>query len=102
MATECKDKNCPIHGTIRVRGGVLIGKVVSAKMKNTVVVERDTTKYFSKYKRWAKERSRILAHNSDCIGARLGDIVKIGETRKISKRKAWAVIDVIKRGEVAA
>ncbi len=85
---------------ISVRGARLVGKVVSDKNKKTVVVERDVTKKISKYKRMARGRSRIQAHNPDEIGAKVGDIVKIGETRKISKTKSWTVLEIISKGEV--
>jgi small subunit ribosomal protein S17 len=98
---ECTDKKCYIHGTLRVRGRTAVGKVVSAKAKATVVVERSIVQFFPKYKRWARGKSRILAHNPPCINAALGDIVKIGETRKISKRKAWTVMEVIKKADGA-
>ncbi len=102
MTDRCMDKKCYIHGTVRVRGAVITGKIISTKAKNTVVIERSVTKYLSKYKRWAKGRSHIMAHNPLCINAATGDIVKIGETRKISKRKAWTVIEIIKKGGVGA
>ena len=88
---------------IAVRGARLVGKVVSDKSKKTVVVERDVTKKITKYKRLARGRSRIQAHNPDEIGAKVGDIVRIGETRKISKTKSWTVIEIIsKASEVKA
>ncbi|MCK4319513.1 30S ribosomal protein S17 [Candidatus Micrarchaeota archaeon] len=86
---------------IRVRGGLLTGKVVSAKSKKTVIVERDATKYISKYKRYAKGRSKIAAHNPENMNAKKGDIVRIGETRKLSKTKSWIVIKILERGEEA-
>ena len=84
---------------ISVRGARLVGKVVSDKNKKTVVVERDVTKKVSKYKRRARGRSRIQAHNPDEIGAKVGDMVRIGETRKISKTKSWIVLEVLSKGE---
>lgn len=95
---ECTDKNCYVHGTLHVRGRMIQGKVVSTKAKLSAVVERSVTKFIPKYKRWARGKSRILAHNPSCINAALGDTVKIGETRKISKRKAWTVLEVVKKG----
>ncbi len=83
---------------LSIRGSVLIGRVVSDKMRNTVVVERDTVKYYPKYSRYAKNRARIVAHNPD-NKAREGDVVKIAETRKISKTKAWTVVEIVKKGE---
>jgi small subunit ribosomal protein S17 len=81
------------------RGARLVGRVVSDKNKKTVVVERDVTKKVSKYKRMARGRSRVQAHNPDEIGATVGDIVRIGETRKISKTKSWIVLEIISKTE---
>jgi small subunit ribosomal protein S17 len=82
---------------LSIRGARIVGRVVSDKNKKTVVVERDVTKKITKYKRLARSRSRIQAHNPDEIGAKTGDIVKIGETRKISKTKSWVVMEIISR-----
>ena len=84
---------------ISIRGARLVGKVVSDKSKKTVVVERDVIKKVSKYKRMARGRSRIQAHNPDEIGAKVGDRVRIGETRKISKTKSWIVIEILSKAE---
>ncbi len=96
---ECKDENCYVHGTLSVRGARITGRVVSDKGKRTVIVERDVTKKVTKYKRWARGRSRIPAHNPDCIGAKKGDMVRLGESRKISHTKAWTVLEVLKGEE---
>ncbi|MFH1285696.1 MAG: 30S ribosomal protein S17 [Candidatus Micrarchaeota archaeon] len=93
---ECNDVNCFAHGSIKTRGAVLVGKVVSDKGKRSVIVERHTVKYYPKYERYARSNSRIAAHNPDCIGAKTGDTVKIAECRKISKTKAWTVIEIVK------
>ena len=76
-----------------------MGRVVSTKGKHTAIIERDMTNYLSKYERWTKEKSKIPAHNPPCINADVGDMVRIGETRKISKTKAWTVLEVIGGGE---
>lgn len=93
---KCDDKNCYVHGTLKVRGSRIVGQVVSDKGKRTVVVERNISRVMPKYKRVAKERSRVMAHNPPCINAKYGDVVRIGETRKISKIKAWTVLEVLK------
>ena len=96
---ECNDKNCFKHGTLRTRGFIIEGRVVSDKPKRTVIVEYDYTKYVPKYERSERRRSRIPAHNPDCIGAKKGDIVRIAECRRISKTKAFTVIEILKRAE---
>ncbi len=97
MATECTDKKCFKHGDVSIRGGATTGKIVSIKAKHTAVIERPVTRFFSKYRRWAKERSRIAAHNPACISAKLGEMVRIRETRKLSKTKAWTIVNVLSK-----
>ncbi len=92
---ECTDKNCPIHGTLSTRGRVLEGVVVSDKMRLTVVVRRDLVQYTPKFERYKKASSRISAHNPECIGAKVGDRVKIAECRPLSKTKSFVVCEVI-------
>lgn len=99
MAGECNDKKCYIHSNVRVRGGRLTGIVRGKKMKNTVSVEIPRVIWFPKYKRYARARSVIHAHNPSCINAEVGDTVIIGETRRLSKTKAWTVLSVVKGKE---
>lgn len=99
MADKCDDTKCFKHGGLKIRGETLQGKVVSSKSKNTVIVERETTQYFSKYRKWARGTSHIAAHNPPCINARVGDVVDLAETRKLSKTKAWTVIGLSAKGE---
>ncbi len=89
---ECDDIYCPFHGTLPVRGQILVGTVVSSKMDNTVVIERQHMKMVPKYQRYEKRRSKIHAHNPPCIGAKIGDIVTIAECRPISKTKSFVVV----------
>jgi len=56
---ECKDVNCPFHGSLPVRGQVITGKVVSDRMMGTVVVARNYMHYVRKYKRYEKRSSKI-------------------------------------------
>lgn len=100
-AEKCDDKKCFRHGGLKLRGETVSGCVVSAKSKRTVIVERDTIKFISKYQKWAKGRSHIAAHNPPCIAAKLGDKVDLAETRKLSKTKAWTVVEVLGKGESA-
>ncbi len=91
----CNDKKCPWHGQVRVRGLILKGIVVKAKMRNTVVVEREYLYYDRKYRRYERRTSRIHAHNPPCINAKEGDIVIIGETRPLSKTVHFVVLAVV-------
>ncbi len=96
---ECNDRNCPIHGELKTRGAELEGLVVSDKAKKTVIIEREYTKFIYKYERSLRKRSRIPAHNPECIGAKTGDRVKIAESKKISKTKAFVVTKILKKAE---
>ena len=89
---ECNGRNCPFHGTLKVRGRILEGIVISDKMDKTVIVRRDYLKYIPKYKRYERRHSHIPAHNPPCINARVDDRVKIAECRPISKTVSFVVI----------
>jgi SSU ribosomal protein S17P len=93
----CSDKKCPWHGNIKVRGLTLVGKVIKAKMQNTVIVEREYYVWVRKFKRYERRRSRLHVHNPPCIGAKEGDVVLIGETRPLAKSVAFTVLGIIKR-----
>lgn len=89
----CEDRNCPFHGTLSVRGRVLDGVVISAKMDKTVVVRRDYLNYVPKFKRYERRHSHIPAHNPPCVGAKEGDRVKVAECRPISKTVSFVVVE---------
>ena len=90
---ECKDKNCPTHGTLSARGIVLDGIVVSDKMEGTVVVQRDRFVKVKKYDRYRRQTSRLPAHNPPCVNARSGDLVKIMECKKLSKTVSFVIVE---------
>jgi len=94
---ECKDKNCPYHGTLSVRGFRFRGEVISDKMDKTVVVLRRFYRKIKKYERYEKRKTKFYAHNPPCINAKMGDIVEIGECRPLSKTKSFVVLRVLKR-----
>lgn len=93
-AEKCEDEFCPYHGSLRVRGKVLEGRVVSDKMERNVVIERERLYYLKKYERFEKRISRISAHNPPCINAKTGDRVRIAECRPLSKTVAFVVVEV--------
>lgn len=90
---SCDDRNCPFHGTLKVRGRILDGTVVGAKMDKTVIVERDYQFYLPKYKRYERRRSHIPAHNPPCLDVKEGEVVKVAECRPISKTVSFVVVE---------
>lgn len=93
---ECTDKHCPFHGNIGVRGKLFEGKVVSAKAKNTIVLQKESPIYFSKFKRYARGKSTIHAYKPSCIDVEEGDLVLTAECRPISKSVSFVVVEVKK------
>jgi small subunit ribosomal protein S17 len=96
VSTACEDPRCPVHGGLRARGRVFVGKVISDKMMKTVNVEWSRQHFLQKFERFEKRRSRVKAHNPMCINAREGDMVKIAECRSLSKTKKFVVIEKLK------
>ncbi|MEW6210315.1 MAG: 30S ribosomal protein S17 [Acidobacteriota bacterium] len=72
-----------------------VGLVTSDKMQKTVVVRVERLVRHPKYKRYVRRRAKFMAH--DELGAGLGDIVKIVETRPLSKRKRWRVVEIVQK-----
>lgn len=73
-----------------------VGRVVSAKMNKTIVVEvvRQVTHPF--YKRTVKKYRKFYAHD-ESRQAREGDVVRIEETRPLSRLKRWRLLEVLRR-----
>ncbi len=67
----------------------VIGKIISAKMQNTVVVEVSRLTPHPLYKKRISRRSRFHAHNA--VGAKTGDTVRLIEVKPMSKTKNWKV-----------
>jgi len=78
----------------------LTGTVVSDKMDKTVVVVVESTTRHRIYHKIMKRSRRFMAHD-DRFEAKPGDIVRITETRPLSRHKRWRVAEVVQRGEVA-
>jgi small subunit ribosomal protein S17 len=77
-----------------------IGQVVSDKMDKTVVVSIERYRVHKLYKRRISRISRFKAHDekNEC---KLGDTVRIVETRPLSKEKRWRVAEILERADVA-
>ena len=93
---ECSDKHCPFHGFLSVRGKLFEGKVVSAKAKNTIVLQKESPVYFSKFKRYARSKNTIHAYKPSCIDVEEGDSVLTAECRPVSKSVSFVVVEVKK------
>ena len=76
------------------------GKVVSAKMEKTVVVEVTRTVKNPEYGRYQKKSAKFLADDR-VLGSKPGDVVEIEETRPLSARKRWRVRAIITPGRRA-
>jgi len=76
-----------------------IGYVTSTKMAKTIVVEVVMRKAHAKYKRVISKAKKFYAHDEQ-NAARTGDVVRIVETRPLSKLKRWRLADVIQRAAI--
>ena len=75
-----------------------IGVVVSNKMQKSIVVEVERREKHPIYGKFIKKTSRFMAHDekNDC---NIGDTVRIMETRPLSKRKHWRLVEIIERAK---
>ena len=80
----------------RGRRSEKIGIVASDKMQKTVVVRVDRLIKHPIYKRYVRRRNKFMAHN-EIEGVSVGDQVKIAETRPLSARKRWRVVEVLRK-----
>jgi small subunit ribosomal protein S17 len=74
-----------------------VGIVASDKMQKTVVVRVDRLIKHPKYRRYVRRTSKFMAH--DETGAAIGDKVRIVETRPLSARKRWRVVEIVQKAE---
>jgi len=80
------------------RRKVRIGKVVSNKMEKSIVVAIDRSVPHPIYKKYFKRSSKLMAHDEK-REAGIGDTVRIMETRPLSKRKKWRLVDIIEKAK---
>ena len=81
--------------TSRAHRSQKVGTVASDKMLKTVVVRVDRLVRHTKYRRYVRRTSKFMAH--DELGATVGDKVRIVETRPMSARKRWRVIEIVQK-----
>ncbi len=75
-----------------------VGKVVSDKMDKTVVVAVEGSVKHPLYKKIVKRTYKLKAHDesNDC---RIGDTVKVMETRPLSKEKRWRLVQILEKAK---
>ena len=77
-----------------------IGLVTSTKMDKTIVVSVEMRKAHPKYKRVVKSNKKFYAHDEQ-NSARVGDQVRIRESRPLSKLKRWTLEEIVRRSALA-
>lgn len=75
-----------------------VGVVASDKMTKTVTVRVDRLVKHPMYRKYVRRRKKFMAH--DELGAKVGDKVRIVETRPLSARKRWRVVEIIQKAEL--
>ncbi len=75
-----------------------VGKVISDKMEKTVVVAVETSYKHSLYGKIMKRTFKLKAHdeNNEC---KVGDTVRVMETRPLSKDKRWRVVEIVEKAK---
>jgi small subunit ribosomal protein S17 len=76
----------------------MVGRVTSDKMDKTVVVMVERLKRHPLYGKTIRERRQFKAHDEDNT-CQVGDLVRILESRPLSKEKRWVVVEVLERAE---
>ena len=95
-ATEKTAATAAPTATPTSRRNEKVGQVVSTKMQKTIVVAVEMRKAHAKYKRIVRSTKKFYAHD-ELSSARLGDVVRIRETRPLSKLKRWSLEEIVRR-----
>jgi len=82
----------------RARRKVRIGKVVSNKMLKSIVVAVERQVAHALYKKYFRRTTKLMAHDEK-QEAGIGDTVKIMETRPMSARKRWRLVEIIDKAK---
>lgn len=75
-----------------------IGRVTSNRMEKTITVVVERRAPHPRYRKYIRRRSKFYAHDEQGE-AKVGDLVRIAETRPLSRRKRWRLVGVVERGE---
>lgn len=86
---------------MRRRRKRLVGRVVSDKMENTVVVRVERTVRHPRYGKVMRRAKKHKAHD-EANACRVGDVVRIVESRPLSREKRWVVEEIVKPNPAGA
>ena len=98
----CKDKTCPIHGGLKLRGRSFAGTVISKHPKR-ICIEFARTVFIKKFERYAMKKTKIHARLPDCLvnQINIGDYIEVRQCRPLSKIITFVVTKKIKSAEEA-
>jgi small subunit ribosomal protein S17 len=82
----------------RTNRKVRMGTVSSDKMEKTITVSVETVKQHPLYKKTIRTSKKYMAHDEN-NDAKTGDVVKIMETRPLSKNKRWRLVEIVRKAE---
>ena len=82
----------------RKRRKVRVGKVVSNKMQKSIIVSLERKIPHPLYKKYYKQTSTLMAHDEK-REAGIGDVVKVMETRPMSKLKRWRLVEIVEKAK---
>ena len=92
--------NAPVHEQERARGArkSKVGRVASSAMRKTIVVVTEMQKAHPTYGKTMRRTERFLAHDEE-NAAGVGDLVRIAETRPLSARKRWRLVEILEKAK---
>ena len=83
---------------VRGQRKVRLGTVIADKMNKTVIVQVGTSKAHRLYRKTVRLRTKFKVHDEK-NEAGIGDLVRITETRPISKEKRWRVLEIVEKAK---
>ncbi|MEE9288735.1 MAG: 30S ribosomal protein S17 [Bacteroidota bacterium] len=87
-----------MEGRRTSRRKVRVGKVVSDKMQKSILVAVERRLPHPLYRKYLRRATKLMAHD-ERQEARIGDLVKIMETRPLSTRKRWRVVEIVQKAK---
>ena len=96
--TATKTEETSNATTQRGQRKVRLGTVISDKMNQTIIVQVGTSKAHRLYRKTVRQRTRFKVHDekNECG---VGDLVRITETRPISKEKRWRLLEIVEKAK---